>query len=118
MLLHLWEPRDVSVLKTFQSDLLFESVELSQEKVIRARFPLKHFCNVIINSFNISGKGNFKCSFIVVLLWSLNQGKKMLAWVMCLFLIQHTLFCKTSQVLFGVHMMELGGDLRIFIYPS
>lgn len=37
---------------------------------------------------------------------------------MCLLLVQHSLFCKTSQVLFSIHMVELRDDLRIFIHPS
>lgn len=101
----------------FQSDL-FENVKCSHENTIRARFPLKHFCSVIINSFNVSCKRNFKRSFIVVLLFMLNQGKKMLVQVMCLLLIQHSLFCKTSQVLFSIHIVKLRDDWRRFIDPS
>lgn len=101
----------------FQSDL-FENVKCSHENTIRARFPLKHFCSVIINSFNVSCKRNLKRSFIVVLLFMLNQGKKMLVQVMCLLLVQHSLFCETSQVLFSIHMVKLRDDWRSFIYSS
>lgn len=67
---------------TFRSRVTFAFFNISKRLVWKHQafsWDLKYFCNVIINSFNIGCKRNFKCSFIVVLLCSLNQGKKMLA---------------------------------------
>lgn len=46
------------------------------------------------------------------------RGGGMLAQVMCLFLIWHALFCRTSKFLLSINLMELRDDLRRFIYSS